>query len=224
MTIKHHISDELLLDYAAGGLEESWSVAVATHLALCPGCRRRLSAMEAAGGVMIEAIVCEEVSPEAENASWASILKRVEASSDAKPAARAKQPHDFVSYSIPEPLRSYIGGDLDKLKWKPLGLGAYHLPIPTSDKAISMRLLRIPAGKPVPEHSHGGRELTLVLKGSFKDETGKFGPGDFEETDETVNHQPVAEEGEDCICLAVTDAPLRFRSRIVRMIQPLLGI
>ncbi len=63
-----------------------------------------------------------------------------------------------------------------------------------------------------------------MLKGSFSDISGRFGPGDFEETDESVDHQPIADPGEDCICLAVTDAPLKFKSRIVRMIQPLLGI
>jgi putative transcriptional regulator len=34
----------------------------------------------------------------------------------------------------------------------------------------------------------------------------------------------VATEGEDCICLAVTEAPLKFTSWIVRMIQPILKI
>ena len=48
--ITHHISDALLLEYAAGTLEEGWSLAVATHLALCPDCRKRLALMEAAGG------------------------------------------------------------------------------------------------------------------------------------------------------------------------------
>ncbi|MNL80010.1 Anti-sigma-E factor ChrR [compost metagenome] len=76
----------------------------------------------------------------------------------------------------------------------------------------------------MPEHSHGGRELTLVLAGSFYDGTGRFARGDIEEADETLQHQPVADEGEDCICLAVTDAPLKFRSWLLRMVQPILGI
>ena len=53
-TIHHHISDALLLEYASGSLEESWSLAVATHLALCPHCRARLRLMEAAGGALME--------------------------------------------------------------------------------------------------------------------------------------------------------------------------
>ncbi len=224
MNITHHISDELLFDYANGALEEGWSIAVATHLALCPACRKRLSAMEAAGGMMLEAIEIEPASGPTEDFSWEAMRARLDSAASASSViAPAKRPSG-KNVSLPEPLRSYIGGDVDAVKWKPLGLGAYHYPIKTSDQDISVRLLRIPAGKPVPEHTHGGRELTLVLKGSFSDISGRFGPGDFEETDETVDHQPIADPGEDCICLAVTDAPLKFKSRIVRMIQPLLGI
>lgn len=224
MNITHHISDELLFDYANGALEEGWSIAVATHLAMCPSCRKRLSVMEAAVGLALEAIEVEPAAATTENFSWDAMLSRID---NAKPVTEvpAAAANILVKpISLPEPLRSYIGGDVDAIRWKPLGLGAYHFPIKTSDDDISVRLLRIPAGKPVPEHTHGGRELTLVLKGSFSDISGRFGPGDFEETDETVDHQPVADPGEDCICLAVTDAPLKFKSRIVRMIQPLLGI
>jgi putative transcriptional regulator len=87
-----------------------------------------------------------------------------------------------------------------------------------------VRLLRIPAGKPVPEHGHGGRELTLVLSGSFHDGEKLFARGDLDEADASVQHQPVATPDEDCICLAVTDAPLKFRSWLVRLVQPVLGI
>ena len=49
----HHPSPELLLDYAAGSLPEAVSLAVATHLALCPDCRRTVSEAEALGGGLL---------------------------------------------------------------------------------------------------------------------------------------------------------------------------
>jgi putative transcriptional regulator len=39
-----------------------------------------------------------------------------------------------------------------------------------------------------------------------------------------MEHTPVALAGQDCICLAATDAPLRFRGLIPRLAQPLLRI
>ncbi|MBB4009755.1 ChrR family anti-sigma-E factor [Allorhizobium taibaishanense] len=230
MSVHHHVSDELLLDYANGSLSEGWSIAVATHLALCPHCRKRLSAMEATAGAMIESLELEPAQASNADTSWQAMRARLEAdkvgnkgqSVADKPASAA--PNFAEVPVLPEPLRSYLGKDIDGLKWKPLGRGAYHIKIKTGDADTSVRLLRIPAGKPVPEHSHGGRELTLVLKGSFYDGQGRFARGDLEEADQDVEHQPIADEGEDCICLAVTDAPLRFKSRLVRLVQPILGI
>lgn len=221
MNIRHHMSDELLLDYASGSLSESWSLAVATHMALCPSCRKRLAMMEMAGGAMLDEI--EPESNEAADADWQRMKKllRAEAVPEATPTRIDVAQGAGV---LPEPLRSYVGGDVDTLKWRPLGPGAYQFPIMTSDKQATVRLLRIPAGKPVPEHTHGGRELTVVLAGSFRDGDDVFYRGDFEEADEDLTHQPIANEGEDCICLAVTDAPLKFKSWIVRLVQPVLGI
>ncbi|MCB9992862.1 MAG: cupin domain-containing protein [Hyphomicrobiaceae bacterium] len=221
MTISHHISDGLLMDYAAGTLEESWSIAVATHLALCPACRDSLAMMENVGGALVDELEPSDETPR-DDSSWLAVRSAILAdATTSKPVAERER---VAGSQIPEPLRSYLGADIEKLKWRPLGLGAYHFPIRTSDRGISTRLLRIPAGKPVPEHGHGGRELTLVLSGSFRDGDELFGAGDLEEADEQLQHQPIATEDQDCICLAVTDSPLRFKSRIVSLLQPLLGI
>jgi putative transcriptional regulator len=93
----------------------------------------------------------------------------------------------------------------------------------TSSQA-TVRLLKIPAGAAMPDHGHNGTELTLVLKGAFRDDGGRFGRGDIEIADEDLHHTPIAEDGEDCICLAATDAPLRFRRLIPRIAQPFMGI
>jgi putative transcriptional regulator len=95
--------------------------------------------------------------------------------------------------------------------------------LPTSRDATA-RLLYIPAGAAVPDHGHRGTELTLVLQGAFVDETARFGRGDIEIANEDMHHMPVADIGEDCICLAATDAPLRFRGLIPRIAQPFLRI
>ena len=77
-------------------------------------------------------------------------------------------------------------------------------------------------GRPVPEHGHNGREMTLVLAGSFKDEFGSFSRGDVQDVDQDTVHQPVAGMVEDCVCLAVTDAPLDFKSFLPRIAQPFI--
>jgi putative transcriptional regulator len=64
----------------------------------------------------------------------------------------------------------------------------------------------------------------LVLQGAFRDETDQFGVGDIEVANEALDHTPVAMDGADCICLAATDAPLRFNSLLPRLAQPFVRI
>lgn len=219
MNPQHHLSEDLLLDYASGSLSEGWTIAVGSHLALCPHCRARSEHADMLGGALLDAIVTE---PLAQNA-WGAMRARLLA--EPAPARIAPAPQKETGKPVlPMPLRAYVGGDIDSISWRALGRGAAQMLIPTADKTTQVRLLRIPAGKPVPEHSHGGRELTLVLAGSFRDGELLFGPGDIEDADGSILHTPTATPEADCICLAVTDAPLRFSSWLVRLIQPILKI
>nr|WP_272211179.1 ChrR family anti-sigma-E factor [Marinicella sp. W31]MDC2877064.1 ChrR family anti-sigma-E factor [Marinicella sp. W31] len=222
--INHHISDALLLEYAAGSLEEGWSLAVATHLALCPDCRKRLTLMEATGGALMEDIEPERA-PDAEKASWESMLRRLKAEPVEQPVSEPDTAQTLAvnDQAVPEPLRSYIGGSLDNVGWRRAGIGAAQYRIPVEGD-INVRLLRVGPGRPLPEHGHGGRELTLILHGCYHCDDEAFGPGDFSEEDEDTVHEPVVTPDGECICLIVTDAPLKFRSRIMRAFQPLLGI
>ena len=124
---------------------------------------------------------------------------------------------------FPSPLQDYVGGDLTDVKWRRVGKGVKQAILPTSNDA-SVRLLYIPAGCEMPDHGHHGMEMTLVLQGAFIDEDGRFGRGDIEVANEDTEHTPVADIGEACICLAATDAPLKFTSLIPRVAQKFLRI
>jgi len=215
INIVHHVGEDLLVAYAAGALAEGWSLAVATHLSLCPDCRATLATAEAMGGAMIDALPAEPVSAE----SWEAVKARL-----SNPLAPVEQRRAEPAHVFPKPLRDYIGSDLDGVRWRMLGKGAAQVRIRTGEKETQVRLLRIPAGQPVPEHSHGGRELTVVLSGAFTDGDTVFARGDIEDADGSITHTPTATPEADCICLAVTDAPLRFSSWLVRLVQPVLGI
>ncbi|MEL6287575.1 MAG: ChrR family anti-sigma-E factor [Pseudomonadota bacterium] len=143
---------------------------------------------------------------------------------DVAPHHRARASSIALSPVLPTALRDAFGGELHELSWKRVSADVSQIVLEREEDGISCRLLRVRAGRPVATHSHRGRELTLVLAGSFSDQFGRFERGDVEMSDETVEHQPVAGEGEDCICFAVTDAPLRFRNPLVALLQPLFRI
>jgi len=211
--IQHHLTDALMMAYSAGSLPEAFSLTVATHISMCDECRARLGAFDTVGGALLEGT--DEVAMTRD--SFASTMARIRAARpEVKPAPRR-------AGLLPVPLQDYIGGDLDAVRWRPVGMGVRQAILPTS-KAATARLLHIPAGAAVPDHGHRGTELTLVLQGAFVDQVSRFGPGDIEIVNEDLNHTPVADIGADCICLAATDAPLRFRALMPRLAQPFLRI
>ncbi len=212
-TIKHHLTEELILGYAAGTLPEAVNLAVATHVSLCDECRAAVEAHEALGGSVIERCGTEDMSTGARDSALAAIR-------GAAPEVPATQTPDAV---LPAPILSYVGKGLADVKWRPVGMGVKQAILPTAPGATA-RLLYIPAGVAMPDHSHNGMELTLVLQGAFEDEDGRLARGDIEIADDAVQHTPVADISEDCICLAVTDAPLRFKRLLPRLAQPFLRI
>lgn len=212
--IRHHLSDDLLTGYSAGNLPEAFNVLIATHVSLCDECRARLASLDALGGALLGGADTVAMSEGALAATFARIAGQ-------QPEGR--KPTPLRQGLFPVPLRDRVGGDLETVRWRPVGGGVRQAILPTSGRA-SLRLLHIPGGVAVPDHGHKGTELTLVLQGAFRDDSDRFGPGDVEIADSTTQHTPVAEAGPDCICLAATDAPLRFKGLIPRLVQPFVKI
>lgn len=214
--MQFHVSEEHLLDYAAGAASEAVSLLVATHLALCPDCRAKVADYERIGGAMLD-----ESQPAAlPDAALATVLDRLDDMPDETPARLPAESFDEPTRRLlPEPLRSYIGCNLDAASWHSVTKALQEIELPLGESGYRTRLYRIKAGQAMPEHTHGGTEMTLVLAGGFTDDTGHYGRGDVSIADDALVHTPVADPGEDCICLAVTDAPLKLTGPIGRIVN-----
>lgn len=214
--IKHHLTDELLMAYSAGTLPEAFNLVVATHISMCDDCRAALAELDAVGGEIIAANQPVELSAD----SLAATMALIESNPiQIEKSAIVDRPAD----DLPRPLQDYAGQGFNDIRWRPIGGGVSQMILSTSKNA-TVRLLKIPAGSAVPDHGHNGTELTLVLRGAFSDEVDHFGMGDIEVANEDLTHTPVADEGEDCICLAATDAPLAFKGMVPRIVQKFINI
>jgi putative transcriptional regulator len=197
----HHIPAELLVDYAAGTLDEAWSLAVACHLTLCPHCRRELKTIEAAAGQMVEA-----VTPSAAATGFAAVADRLGAQEPAPSPAPA-----VASDGLPRPLHRYLGHGLSGIRWRWSGMGLETFSLSIGKKRGGMvSLLKVAPGAGLPLHRHKGDEITLVLSGGYTAGDAAFRRGDVELADGAVEHRPLAMLDQPCICLAIADAPLRF--------------
>ena len=223
MKTNHHPQDDLLLSYGAGSLSESWSLAVASHLSGCSECRAMLEIAETVGGVLLEDIPDQQIS----SATLESVLAQID-QPNIEAAPENSQAHFQPSAKggsiFPTVLQKYIGSSVENVPWKRIGVGIRQHLIETPDNDGSLRLLRVKAGKAIPNHGHRGRELTLVLSGSYHDGFSTFGAGDMQDVDEEVVHKPIVDDGPDCICLVITDAPIIFKEWMPRLLQPLLAI
>ncbi|MEM7226043.1 MAG: ChrR family anti-sigma-E factor [Pseudomonadota bacterium] len=216
MMPNHHPSDELLIAYAAGSQSEPLDLVVATHLALCPRCRNEVALLEELGGSLLKELPGESLD-QADHDSILALLDEARPEEPVRPAPRSLD----VDPMIPSPLRDYLAGPLEQLDWNSFqGVSQVDLLPGVTD--VRTRLMRIKPGTAMPSHTHGGSELTLVLAGGFSDEKGHYLRGDFAEADASVVHQPVADPGEECICLAVTDGPLRLTGPFARLLNPFL--
>ena len=213
--IKHHLNDATLMAYAAGTLPEAFNLMVATHVSLCDECRARLESFDAVGGELMESIATDEVVMDAN--AFAQTMALI--SGGAPEEIRVERKPSI----LPGPLQDYVGGDIDSIRWRPVGLGVKQAVLAT-DKDATARLLFIPAGAAMPDHGHHGMEMTMVLQGAFIDDDQYFARGDVEIADSDVHHTPVADVHEDCICLAVTDARLRFDGLLPKIAQRFVGI
>lgn len=219
MKITHHLDTSTLMTCAAGSQPEPLAAVVSSHLAVCPQCRRELDDLSLIGEALFETLPPEPV------VRGAPVVA-LRAGEAALPShAPTSDIDDKDSADVPLPLRAILGPRLADLKWKRLSPGIWHYPIELSEGVSGdLRLLKVAPGVALPEHGHGGSELTLVLQGSYTDSIGTFRAGDVADLGDDVEHRPVADPIEGCICLVASDRKVRFRSLFARLAQPFTGL
>ena len=218
MTINHHLDEATLLAYGAGTLQPSLTVLVKAHLEFCAKCRSGAVAAAEIGGALLR----EQDTASVDESSKSAVMERISTATLHRLPVKAV-PRETA---IPLALKPFLNvADFDAIKWTKAGpgLAIYKLPM-AADEHGFFGLLRIAPGRKMPDHGHGGTELTLVLQGTYQDALGQFRRGDIADLDESTIHTPVVTGDESCICLVANDAPTRFQSWPARLVQRFIGI
>jgi putative transcriptional regulator len=215
MTIAHHPPEELLAAFAAGKLDEGEHLVVAVHASQCPACRRFVAAVEAIGGGAVESAGPVAMS----KGSFEAVMALVERAPP-KTEVPKNTRRDVEDDGLPEILRHYRIGRRRRIA---PGVSLRPIELPGGGKSRAF-LLKSGPGTRMLEHTHSGIELTCVLKGSFSHVGGRFGPGDFDFGDETLDHQPLVGEGGPCVCLVAMTGDLRMNGFFGRLISPFVRL
>lgn len=226
MTIVHHLDDVTLMRFASGDLDEAFAVAIAAHIELCGACRTALRAAETCGGHLFELTDTVEVS----NTAFSQLRDRIEGddtlfSQESHGPQNSKRRASTNETSIPKPLHRFVGESLDKVAWTTVAPGVLKRDITLSSETTNkLYMLNIAAGREMPEHGHGGSELTLVLSGAYQDKHGRFARGDIADLDEHDEHQPKVDGDRPCICLVAAEGHTKPKGLFARLLRPFVGI
>lgn len=218
----HLIPDEWLVAYAAGTLSEAKSTLVASHVSFHPELQERVAFAEDIGGAMLDASEKKPVSDDMFE-KISALLDQPIPEVRAKPEAKTEKL--MAADAIPAPLKDYINMRGKAPKWRFMGPGLRQAKLCDGENGEKLWLFKAKGGTEMPIHDHTGQEFTLVLQGSYHVGDTQYAVGDMEiASDEVTDHEPIIDGDEDCICLVVTEAPIKLRSPIARAFQPFIGI
>ena len=213
--INYHPDSRMLNEFTAGSLPLAQSACVSLHLNYCSVCQRESRKLQQMGGMLFERLAPCEVD--------SSLLDSVMARLD-EPAPLTYEAKTTAADESPALMRRLMKGEYKDLEWDRINSGLQISRLHTGDVANEFALYHIKAGRTIPRHTHKGTELTLVLEGSFSDEAGVYQRGDFLMRDAEHEHTPTAAKSEDCICIGVLDAPIKFTGWNYRVLNPFLSL
>ena len=218
----------MLADFASGTTSHAVSLLVASHLTQAPESRARVQAYEDAGGVLLRDETPEAISHDSFDAVMAMIdaLPQEAANVDAEPVdaelldakPEGAQPETGETCPLPRPVMDAVGMAFDEIPWrfKLPGVATYDL---ESFGEHQVSLMRARPGASVPQHTHKGTELTLVMQGIMLDDGIEYRAGDVAVNTEDDDHRPKILGDEVCYCLIVQQGDLHFTGRFSRILN-----
>lgn len=215
--INSHPDSRMLNEFSAGSLPLAHSTCVSLHLTYCSHCQRESRKLQQMGGALFE-----RLSPcEVDSSLLDSVMARLD---EPAPLSYEVPVSANGADQTPALMQRLMKGEYQDLEWDRVSSGLQISRLRTGDTDNEFALYHIKAGQTIPRHTHKGTELTLVLEGSFSDEEGVYQRGDFLMRDAAHEHTPTAAKSEDCICIGVLDAPIKFTGWNYRVLNPFLSL
>lgn len=220
---RHPAPDELLLDYAVGATSPGKGLLVATHLAMCDASRKRFAMLMEIGGAVLASLDGVRLA----RTTVEGVIAKAETNGFSEARCPTTRRHsatvtlDATSGGVawPPPLAALLADDAAPLRWRRLGMGVQVAELALSTPEAKTQLLRAKPGVQIKEHTHIGEEAVLIVKGAFIDRGERYEAGDVAISDDGTVHAPLVDDREECICLAVTEGPIRFVGRYGRLLN-----
>ncbi|WP_144208712.1 ChrR family anti-sigma-E factor [Shewanella donghaensis] len=221
--INYHPNQELLTLHAQGELPLSLSIAISAHCELCSHCADKIEklTLSASKASFNAESLSETIAPQMSDvemdaeleAMLSSMMQMDDSIDDSTTQAKVAVNVRGQQYNLPSAFRQQVINN-----WQGIGKVSRSR-LDTGEPQARASLLHIDKNGEIPQHTHKGEELTLLLAGEFSDEYNTYTAGDFMLLNNEHEHSPKTVDG--CLCYTVVDAPLYFTKGISKLLNPI---
>ncbi|MBR9727057.1 ChrR family anti-sigma-E factor [Shewanella intestini] len=216
--INFHPDKQMLELHAQGQLPLSLSIALSAHIEYCGQCQQQCQQLTKA--LSVEAFSDNSAPAQQEQALLDDLLSNMLSDIDDLPLDTGINLPSSVTvtvkekqYALPQVFRQQMLSE-----WQGIGKVS-RARLDTGEGKARASLLYIDADGEIPQHTHKGTELTLLLAGEFSDEFSDYKPGDLMVMTAEDKHSPKTKQG--CLCYTVVDAPLYFTKGLSKILNPI---
>lgn len=214
--VQHHPELILLQEFLQGSLPMGINVAVSSHVEDCPVCGQKVENLLKEAGDSWDQKEDIECPDDLDSIADKILNEEAPFVQSSKPSSVAKEVKIAGRTVRLPPLLADLYSS--ELTWKTVATGIQQAVIDLDSKTLS-KFVYMEPGSRVPRHSHMGSEFMLVLEGALSDELGDYQTLDFVARDSQHTHAQITEKG--CVCLFITDAPLKFTEGLLQLLNPM---
>lgn len=213
---QYHPDTLIITAFAAGTIDSAEGLCIASHVQQCADCRHQIKQLETVG----ETFFMQPSALSVTKGAKENALKAIRQAKQVK--SMRKTPR--TSSSVPRVLSKWIPNGYDELDWQTITREISTFDLTKNKKGPKVSLLKVKAGARMPHHRHSGKEITVILQGSFSDEDGIYSEGDYLVRETHENHSPIASKDKDCICLTLLDGPIELTGFFSKLLNPILRL
>ncbi len=205
-------------EYVSGSLSPARHAIVALQCALSPGVKAEVEFQDAIAAGMLMREHYAPMSPD----FFAQLMPRLNRIDDYDYRA-----DDIKTVDLADRGQDFSERYLENITWKTVfpGVAVHHIMSQKyGQNGERLYFLKIKGGMKMPNHSHHGEEWALIIKGSYSCGGLQYERGDIHIANDNDLHAPHVDAGDPCICLVMSQGPIKMKNWQARLLQPLIGI
>ncbi|WP_339723958.1 ChrR family anti-sigma-E factor [uncultured Paraglaciecola sp.] len=206
-----------LQGFSAGNCEPAMALMISAHVDMCPQCQHDCMEIQAE---LAKALFSPKTTSAPLDTQYLEMVTKITdlpvSDTPVTEPSNTSIELDGKFFELPRALRRHAKNTGN---WSRLVGKLWQAPVDLGDigKANFMYMEK---GGRVPEHTHKGSEMTLVIDGQYGDGIAEYDCGDFTLLNNQHKHLPHSEADDGCLVFTIVDQPLHFTAGIARLLNP----